>query len=157
MLVLATFVLTLFAAPARASQGVGEAESAWARLTAGTEDAVQSRVLDPILGPGRSRVFVSGALKEERARAGDSHVGTGKADKKKGTQHAEQTKSSEDSTETWRLGLDGETVVVLYDAALSKADVDAARAALLAVYPDSLSDKSLRFVPAPFRAAPPMR
>lgn len=75
---LALILLPLFTLTARADD---ESLMTIHRIETETADRIQARVLDPILGPGLSSVFVKLKLEVTRTHESSDHVGEGQAKK----------------------------------------------------------------------------
>ena len=157
--------VALASAPAFAGEGVSPLDIMNAQSQ--IADQVQKKVLDPILGPGRSFVFAQAKLEFSRAESGRGKLGRGQSTVERGTaghakastspvmgQYAEQTTSENAAAMALTLKVVELKLQVLCDEKLPQTAADAAKKALLAVFKESLKPETLDWVSAPFAEAP---
>lgn len=153
------------------------------RINSETEDKIQARVLDRMLGPGKAFAFLEMKAEVKSNAEETSKGGVGKihtvspegqaemeeaaADKEelkqagpgaKGVstkeQSARQAKKSAEKKDILRFTMSSMKLRILHDAALSPGGLKAVKEALLALYPEKLKAEDIAFVPAAFAPAP---
>ena len=162
---IALTVVSLASAPAFAGDGVSPLDVMNAQSQ--IADQVQKKVLDPILGPGRSSVFAQAKLEFTRAESHKGKMGRGQSTVERMTgghakvstspvmgQYAEQTSSENAVVMALSLKIVELKLQVLCDEKLPQTAADAAKKALLAVFKESLKPESLDWISAPFAEAP---
>lgn len=123
-------------------------------------DRLQEKLLDRILRPGQSAVFVSMDIEFTAGQESSSRDGLGQVDTvlpvaaSTGTsqsQKASQAKGSRDSKSIVRREAKRLAVRVFYDQKLGRDEVQAAKKALEMALEPYGKGADIRFVPAPFR------
>ena len=160
-------VWSCLAMPSRAGGGYDDATWAVYRVELDLADRIQKQVLDHVLGPGQSAVFVTMDVEFSSQEKSSSRDGLGVVEKRKGvevstgsvvsddllpgqTQRASQSKVSRDSKLAVRRAAKRLAVRVLYNGKLESREVEAARESLKAVLEPQSKDADIKFVPAQF-------
>ena len=155
------------AMPSRAGGEYGDALWAVYRVEMDMADRIQKQVLDHVLGPGQSAVFVTMDVEFSSQEESSSRDGVGVVEKRKGvevstgnvvsddllpgqTQRASQSKTSRDSKLAVRRSAKRLAVRVLYNGKLTSPEIEAARESLQAVLETQSKDADIRFMPASF-------
>lgn len=133
--------------PGGAWGGYDDADWAVYRVEMDLADRLQKQVLDHILGPGQSAVFVT--MDVEFSIQGESSARDGVGVIKKRTQRASQTKAARESKLTLGRTAKRLAVRVLYNGKLAEPEVAAAREALKVVLEIQAKDADLRLLPVP--------
>lgn len=116
-------------------------------------DRLQERVLDRILGRGKSSVFVSMDIEFSSSEESSSRDGVGSVEKvisSARAQKASQRKASRDSKLTVRRGVKRLSARVLYDQRIDRKRVMAAIEAMNSALEPHSKDADIVFLPAPF-------
>lgn len=129
-------------------------------------EQVQRKVLDPILGEGRSCVFAQVTLEFSKAQLEQRKLGKGQTTKEMqktaaagpesaASQYSEQVKAEDSSALTLSLKVLELRLRIVQDEQLPQAALDAAKKVLLAVFKGALKPEDLEWVPAPFGKSAP--
>jgi hypothetical protein len=154
--------------PARADEGA--AALTVHRLETDLAETIESRLLAPLLGPGRGHAIVTLALAEEISSASSERAGSGTVEtssptasvRSKQRQEARQVKRSLESSATLGLRYQSLKVFILHDAGVPAARLATARQAIVAAFqdravmkPEDVRFQAAEFIPdAQIRAAP---
>lgn len=127
----------------------GYDDSPWAlyRVEMDLADRLQKQVLDHVLGPGQSAVFVAMDVELSSQEESSSRDGVGVV--KKRTQRASQTKASRESKLAVRRTAKRLSVRVLYNGKAAGPEVEAAQDARKAVLELQGKDVDIKFIAVP--------
>ncbi|MBI2387288.1 MAG: hypothetical protein HYV14_14945 [Elusimicrobia bacterium] len=128
------------------------------RIETETADRIQAKVLDPILGAGRSAAFVRLSLETKRDfeisdRSGEGRMTKTQSKAENGDQQVQesrQTKGTKEERIASSIRYSAFHLTVLHDAKAPAAKLAAARSALLAVYESEKPE--IKFHPVEFNA-----